>query len=122
MKRFENEARERYGNTKAYREHKEKTKNYSNERWTEVNDGFNAIFSEFSDCKSNGLAPSSPTAQALVSKLKGFISDNLYTCTNEILYGLGQMYAADERFKENIDKNGEGTAEYVCKSIEVFCK
>ena len=120
LKRYENEARERFGNTEAYREHNEKTKNYSKEKWTEVADGLNAIFSEFYVCKSNGYDAFSSKAQLLVLKLQSYITSNFYTCTNEILAGLGKMYVADERFKENIDKNGEGTAEFVCRAIEVF--
>ena len=50
------------------------------------------------------------------------ITDNFYTCTNEILAGLGQMYAADVRFKTNIDKHGEGTAEFVSQCIKSYCK
>ena len=41
---------------------------------------------------------------------------------NEILAGLGKMYVADERFKKNIDKYGEGTAEFASEAIAVFCK
>ena len=49
------------------------------------------------------------------------ITENFYTCTNEILAGLGQMYVVDERFKNNIDKHGEGTAEFVSQCINSYC-
>ena len=69
------------------------------------------------------LDPASGEVQALVGKLQQFITDNYYTCTKQILQGLGQMYVADERFKENIDKaGGAGTAEFVAKAIEIYCK
>lgn len=61
-------------------------------------------------------------AQALVAKLQAHITANYYTCTDEILAGLGQMYVADERFSKNIDKYGEGTAEFVSNAIVVFCQ
>ena len=109
MKSYETEARERYGNTAAYREHEQKTKNYTKEKWAEVNDGLMAIFAEFAACKNNGVSADSPEAQALVAKLQTYITANYYTCTDEILTGLGKMYVADERFKKNIDKYGEGT-------------
>jgi len=32
------------------------------------------------------------------------------------------MYVADERFKKNIDKYGEGTAEFVTLAIDNFHK
>ena len=120
MNSYENEARERYDNTAAYREHEEKTKNYTKEKWGEANDGLMAIFAEFAACKNSGVRADSTEAQALVAKLQAHITDNYYTCTDEILAGLGKMYVADERFKKNIDKYGEGTAEYVSKATLIF--
>ena len=51
MKKYETEARSRWGDTDAYREHEQKTKNYTKEKWTEANDGMMAIFSELAVCK-----------------------------------------------------------------------
>ena len=116
------EARERYGNTAAYKEHEQKTKNYTKEKWAEANDGLMAIFAEFAACKDGGASADSNEAQALVAKLQAHITANYYTCTDEILAGLGKMYVADERFKNNIDKYGEGTAEFASEAIEVYCR
>ena len=110
MKNYETEARERYGNTATYHEHEQKTKNYTKEKWREANDGLMAIFAKFAACKDSGVSADSAEAQTLVSKLQAYITANYYTCTDEILAGLGKMYVADERFKKNIDKYGEGTA------------
>ena len=117
--KYEAEARERWGDTEAYREHEHKTKNYTKEKWAEGNDGLMAIFAEFATCKANGVTPASAEAQALVAKLQNHITDNYYTCTDEILTGLGKMYVADERFKKNIDKNGDGTAEFAAEAIAI---
>ena len=122
MKSYETEARERYGDTVAYREHKQKTENYTKEKWSGANDGLMAIFAEFAACKDSGASADSTEAQALVAKLQSHITENYYTCTNEILAGLGKMYVADERFKKNIDKYGEGTAEFAATAIEVYCR
>ena len=119
---YKTEACERWGNTAAYREHEEKTKNYTKEKWTEVNDVLMAIFAEFSVCKANGAEADSDLAQALVAKFQKYITANYYTCTDEILAGLGKMYVADERFKKNIDKYGEGTAEFASEAIEIYCR
>ena len=120
MKNYENEARSRWGNTDAYREHEQKTKNYKKEKWAEANDGLMAIFAEFAACKERGISADSPEAQALVAKLQTHITANYYTCTDEILTGLGKMYVADERFKKNIDKYGEGTAEFASEGIRIY--
>jgi len=120
MKSYETEARERYGNTVAYREHEQKTKNYTKEKWAEANDGLMAIFAEFAACMKSGANVDSDEAQALVAKLQAHITANYYTCTDEILAGLGKMYVADERFKRNIDKYGEGTAEFASEGIRIY--
>ena len=122
MKNYETEARERWGNTDAYREHEKKTKNYTKEKWAEINEELMTIFAELAACKDNGVSADSAEAQALVAKLQAHITENYYTCTDEILAGLGKMYACDERFKKNIDSHGEGTAEFVSQAIKIYCK
>ena len=119
MKNYETEARERWGNTDAYREY-EKKKSYIEQKYDAVNVGMKAIFAEFAALKNSGASADSAEAQALVAKLQAHITANYYTCTDEILAGLGQMYVADERFKKNIDKSGEGTAEFVSEGIRIY--
>ena len=117
---YEVEARERYASTDAYHEHEQKIKNYTKEKWAEANDGLMTIFAKFATCKESGVSADSAEAQALVAKLQAYITANYYTCTDEILAGLGKMYVADERFKNNIDKHGEGTAEFVANAIAAY--
>ena len=122
MKDYFNETREHWGNTDAYREHEQKTKNYAKENWAEANDGLMAILTEVASCKASDTSADSDEAQALVAMLQTHITANYYTCTDEILAGLGKMYVADERFKKNIDKCGEETAEFASEAIAVFCQ
>ncbi len=122
MEKYKIEAREHYGNTVAYREHEQKTKNYTKEKWGEANDGLMSIFAEFALAKDSGMSADFAEAQALVAKLQAHITSNYYTCTNEILEGLGKMYVADERFKKNIDKYGDGTAEFASEAIDSYCE
>ena len=121
-KQYENEAKERWGKTQAYKEHAEKTNDYSKDKWQEINDGLMAVFTKFAECLKDGHAADSAEAQALVKELQNYITENYYTCTDEILAGLGQMYVADERFKANINKNSDGTAEFVSKAIEIYSR
>ena len=121
MNDYKIESRSRWGDTDAYREHEQKTKNYTKEKWAEINDGMMSIFADFASCENNGLSADSAEAQELVAKLQAYITEHYYNCTDEILAGLGRMYIADERFKKNIDKYGEGTAEFAAEAIAVFC-
>ena len=122
MKNYNLEAKERFGETAAYKEYAEKTANYTNDKWQDVNDGLIKIFTKFAENMNNGNNADSAETQALVIELQTYITENYYTCQKEILAGLGQMYVSDERFKNNIDKNGVGTAEFVSKAIEIYCK
>lgn len=121
-KQYADEAKQRWGNTDAYKESEQKTADYSADKWNDVNAGLNAVLAEFAVALKGGAVPESEIAQSLVKKLQQYITDNFYTCTNEILAGLGQMYVADDRFKSNIDKNGAGTAEFISEAIRIYCK
>ena len=121
FEKYKAEAKEKWGKTDAYKEHTEKTKEYSKEKWNQLSQEMNDIFAEFAVCMQSNQEPNSPQAQALVKRLQDHITENYYLCTNEILAGLGQMYVADERFKNNIDKHANGTAEFACKAIEIYC-
>lgn len=120
--KYSTEARSRWGNTDAYREHEQKTKNNTKEKWAEANDGLMASFADFAACKNNGESADSVEAQTLVVKLQAHITGNYYTCMDEIIAGLGKMYVVDERFKKNIDKYGEGTAVFASEAVAVFCR
>ena len=119
---YTNEVKERWGETQAYAEFRDKTKDYSKECFADINTGLENIFRDFSELMQSGATPDSSEAQELVKKLQGYITEHYYTCTVEILAGLGQMYVADERFKENIDKYADGTAEFVSEVIKMYTK
>ena len=99
-----------------YREYQQREKDGS------VGD-FAELMAQFTELgKLKNLAPTAPEVQAATRRLQQFITDHFYTCTPEILAGLGEMYVADERFRENIDKaGGEGTAAFVSKAIVTYC-
>ena len=121
FEKYQAEAQERWGKTDAYKEHAEKTKGYSKEKWNNLADDMNTILAEFAVCMKNGKSPDSAESQHLVKTLQNHITENYYLCTNEILAGLGQMYVADERFKNNIDQHADGTAAFISEAIEVYC-
>lgn len=119
---YKSEVKEKWGETDAYKEYCKKSTGYTDEKYTALADGMNDIFSEFAACMNNGKRYDSEEVQSLVKKLQNFITDNYYTCTKEILSGLGQMYVLDERFRNNIDKHAPCTAEFTCEAIKFYCK
>ena len=121
FEKYKDEAKEKWGNTTAYAEYSEKSKNYGKDKFSSISGEMAEIFGKFNRAMKNPDA-ASDEAQALVKELQDYITNNFYTCTKEILSGLGQMYVYDERFKNNIDKAGEGTAEFVSEAIKIYCK
>ena len=122
FEKYKAEAREKWGNTKAYQEHAEKTKSYSKDKWNDLAAGMDAIMGQFAESMKHGDTPDSDAAQDLVKALQSHITEHYYHCTKEILFGLGQMYVADDRFRQNIDKHADGTAAFICQAITTYCK
>lgn len=118
---YMHEAKKRWGDTEAYQEYLDKTKNCSDEKMSSAETQLDMIFAEFAECMTSKTEFSDSKTQRLVEKLQKHISENFYNCTKEILSGLAQMYVGDERFKNNIDRHGKGTAEYTSKAIEHYC-
>lgn len=111
---YKEEAKAKWGKTEAYREYEQRGSR-------DTGDGLMAVFAELG--KVRQLDPAASEVQELVKNLQDFITANYYTCTKQILQGLGQMYAADPRFKENIDRaGGTGTAEFAARAIEIYCR
>lgn len=118
---YAKQAKESWGHTNEFKKFEEKQKNRSTEETKTVNQQLMMIFAEFGKVKSENH--DAEVVQALVKKLQNYISDNFYRCSNEILSGLGKMYAGGGDFTKNIDEfAGEGTAVFVNKAIEYYCK
>ena len=118
-RKYSEEVKKRWGNTDAYKEYEKKTTSYDENSWNTINEEMAKILKEFADNRDKDV--NSDIVQSLVEKWRGYITLNFYNCTKEILSCLGLMYIGDERFKENIDKYGEGTSEFMAKAIEIYC-
>ena len=115
------EAKKRWGKTDAYKEFEEKTAGQSQAQQDSVANGLMAIFARMGAIRTTD--PGSPDAQALVKELQYYITTHYYTCTRQILRGLGMMYIAGDEMTANIDAaGGEGTARFAHEAIEVYCK
>jgi len=114
-------AKETWGETEAYKEFEKKNEGKTDIEQRKQAEDLMDLFYEFGDLKA--LEPGDEKVQVQVKKLQDFITEKYYTCTNQILFGLGQMYAAGGDFTKNIDvAGGKGCAEFVAKAIEIYCK
>ena len=116
---YAQEAKKRWGHTDAWRESQARGKNADQE--LRDADGLMDIFRRLGQFRQGD--PAAPEAQELIAQLQQYICDHYYNCTNQILYGLGQMYAAGNEMNENIDRaGGAGTGDFARRAIEIYCK
>lgn len=121
IEQYKAEVKSKWGNSKAYQEYKQRVVSHS-----EHNDSkfVNEIMSLFTDLGAmKQLPPTDKAVQEKIAALQAYINENFYTCSNDILKELGEMYVCDDRFKKNIDRfGGEGTAKFVREAIFVYCE
>jgi len=110
-----------YGKTEAWKEYSEKAKGRSKEQENALGDGIMELFVQLGGMKE--LSPGSSEVQTWVKQLQGYITEHFYTCTPQILQGLGEMYAGGGSMTENIDAvGGKGTGEFARDAIRIYCK
>ena len=118
---YATQAKAKWGATDTYKEFERKTEGQTRNQMQATSEDLMDIFAQIGHIRH--LSPAAPEAQALVAKLQTFITEHYYTCTPQILRGLGQMYIAGDSMTENIDKaGGPGTAEFANKAIEIYTK
>ena len=113
------QAKASWGTTEAYKEYEQKSAGRTKESQQKLNVEMMNIFAQFGQIKEK--SPDCEEAVALAKKLQDHITENYYTCTDEILLSLGAMYAGGGDFTTNIDKvGGEGTAVFACEAIKAM--
>lgn len=115
---YAREAAERWGNTEAFFESREKHSQYTPEMEKGINAEMEEIFRAFGQCSG----PAAPEAQALVRRWQAHITKYHYNCTDSILSCLGDMYVNDPRFQKNLDQYGPGTAQLMHDAIKIACR
>ena len=117
---YSKRVKEQWGNTPEYKEFAERTKNRSDKEDKLLADRFMLLFKEAGEIRNTD--PASSKAQDLVKRIQNFITENMYTCSDKILKGLGKMYSGGGDLTKSIDAyGGEGTGEFVDKAIRIYC-
>ena len=119
QEKYKEETKQKYGKSDAYKESKEKTSKYSKNDWENIIGDAGAIYEELA--KLMDRKPSDDEVQVLVQKWRDYITNNFYNCTIEIFRGLALMYVVDERFTNNIDKYGQGLAQFLSDAMYIYC-
>ena len=111
------EAAERWGDTDAFAESTARTASYTKADWETINAEMSDIYARLISLRTAGVPAASDDAAALVDEHRAHITRWYYYCSPQIHEGLGQMYTADPLFTDNIDKAGEGLADYLSEAI-----
>lgn len=114
---YEEEVKQRWGNTEAYKESQRRTRRYGKAEWDQIQGDWQAIYAELATLMKAGTPVTDPAVQALVDKHRAHIDRWFYPCSVEMHKGLGQMYVADARFAANLDKVAPGFAQYLSDAI-----
>ena len=113
------ETKARWGKTAAYQESETHRAADTDAEKAAAAEDANAIFAAFAAHMDQ--APGAPEVQALVKRWQDHITKYYYTCSKEILAGLGQMYVGDARFTETLDHFGDGNARFMSEAIAAYC-
>ena len=114
------QARASWGATPEYREFEAKTKDRTPAETQELSGRMMQIFAQLGAVRHTD--PAGEEAQRLVRTLQAFITEHFYTCSDQVLCGLGQLYAAGGEMTDNIDRaGGEGTALFTSQAIRAYC-
>lgn len=118
---YAEQAKTLFGKTDAYQEYTRKTAGRTREQESTLEQQMMDLFVRLGSLRDE--APDSDTVQAWVKELQGFITEHYYTCTPQILKGLGESYAGGGSLTENIDAaGGKGTGEFARQAIEIYIK
>ena len=111
------EAQERWGDTDAYRQSRERTSSYGKQDWLRLKEEMASLDARFAAALAAGLPASSPEARAVAEEHRQHLSRSYYDCSYEMHVGLGEMYVADERFTAHYERIAPGLAQYVCDAV-----
>ena len=120
IEQYKAEVKSKWGNSEAYQEYEQRAVSHSKHNYHKFANEMTSLFTELGAMKQ--FPPTDKAVQEKIAALQAYINDNFYTCSNDILKELGEMYVCDDRFKKNIDRvGGEGTAEFVREAILIYC-
>jgi DNA-binding transcriptional MerR regulator len=114
---YEDEARERWGNTDAYKESARRAKQYGKAEWEAIRRESDAIYAGLAALMQAGVAVGDARVRELVDAHRAHIDRWFYPCSRDMQRGLGEMYVADPRFAANLDKLAPGFARYLRDAI-----
>jgi hypothetical protein len=114
---YQREARERWGDTDAYRQSAERTQRYDREDWQAIKDEADAVTARLAELLDADVPATSTRAMDAAEEHRRHIHRWFYDCPHEMHAHLGEMYVTDQRFTATYDEVRPGLATYVRDAI-----
>lgn len=116
--KYDEEAKERWGETDAYKESMRRTRSYSKTDWAKIKAEGEGVWERMAALMDAGAAADSEEAMDLAEEHRTHIDRWFYHCTHAMHAGVSQMYTDDPRFREGFEKRREGLASFARRAIE----
>jgi DNA-binding transcriptional MerR regulator len=120
--KYADEARRRWGDTEAYKTSIRRTKSYSEQDWVRLRDEQDAIYADAAAALEAGKRPDDPEAMDVAERHRLSIDRWFYPCSATMHCGLADMWEADRRFAENIDRHGAGLTKFLAAAVRANAK
>ena len=114
---YEDEAQRGWFESDLYAESSNRTSRYSAEDWALFSAEQAAIYADAVHSLKAGRSPRDPESMGIAERHRLSIDRWLYPCTISTHLKLADMYAADDRFSENMDKHGDGLTEFLVAAM-----
>lgn len=114
---YANEAKEKWGDTDAYKESQKRLASYSKDEIATAQLAMQNATNQVLTAMLAGLPANSEAAMAGAEAHRKSISDYWYECSFEIHKGLATMYLADPRFTAHYENQQVGLAKYIHDAI-----
>ena len=115
--RYEEEARQRWGATDAFVESEKRTKRYTPDDWKKLKAEQAAVYDAALGAMKSGKSATSVEAMDIAERHRLSIDRWFYPCSHAMHQGLASMYESDDRFRQSIDKHGDGLTTFLAEAI-----
>ena len=117
LNKYEDEAIGKYG-----KETIEESKKRQSGKEDIIAEKFNSVFRSMAEYRKNNINIEEKEVQSKVEELYNYMNKYAFDCSVEVFSYIGKGYSQNPEFKKNIDKFGEGVAEYTSRAIDAYCK
>jgi len=118
--RYEEETKQRWGNTPQYAESQKRWAGYSKQQKEAIKEEGSRLTTRMV-CSDPEASPDDPDVQAAIGEYHAYINKYFYACAVDYLRGLADMWVEDQRFAANFERIRQGGAEFVRKAVNIYC-